>query len=126
MVVASYDGAGRLRWSAQLGTAENEYGVGVAAHGGNVYVVGGTYGMLDGNPSAGQEDAFIRKLDASGAKIWSRQFGTSWFDRGFGVATDLSENVFVAGRTDGSLDGIPPAGNGDAYVTSYDAMGNRR
>ncbi len=54
---------------------------------------------------------------------WSRQLGTSRNDSGNGVATDPLGNVFISGRTEGSLGG-PNAGDYDAFVSKYDSTGN--
>jgi len=88
---------------------------------GNVYVAGITYGALEG-PNAGLSDAFVRKLDPSGATLWTRQFGTSSDDQAFGVAVDGSGNVYVVGVTYGALE-VANGGVGDAFVRKLDPSG---
>jgi hypothetical protein len=53
---------------------------------------------------------------------WSRQQGTSASDGGKGVAIDSSGNVLITGYTQGDL-AAPNSGNGDPFVSKYDADG---
>jgi hypothetical protein len=75
-----------------------------------------TGGRLDGNTSAGYNDIFVVKYNSSGTKQWTKQLGTSSDDRANGVATDSSGNVYVAGGTNGELDGNQNADNFDLFV----------
>ena len=74
-----------------------------------VYVAGFTFGTLPGQTSAGGWDAFVRKYDATGTELWTRQFGTTSLDAANGVAVDAS-GVYVAGCTDGTLPGQTSTG----------------
>ncbi|MDP7500595.1 MAG: SBBP repeat-containing protein [SAR324 cluster bacterium] len=56
----------------------------------------------------------------------SRQLGTSSLDSASGVATDSSGNVYVAGYTEGGLDGNSSAGSWDLFVVKYDSDGNKQ
>jgi hypothetical protein len=101
----------------------NGYSVAVAADGlGNVYIAGTTAGSLGGT-NAGLSDAFIRKYDASGSVVWTRQFGTSAADYCDGVSADRSGNVYIVGSTTGSL-AAPNAGDFDAFVAKFDSSGD--
>ena len=53
---------------------------------------------------------------------WTRQLGTSAEDSGYGVATDSSGSVWIAGHTKGSL-GAANAGGYDAFLSKYDSSG---
>jgi hypothetical protein len=53
---------------------------------------------------------------------WVRQFGTASSETGHGVSADDLGNVYISGITFGSLGG-PHAGNGDAFISKYDAAG---
>jgi hypothetical protein len=85
--------------------------VAVAADG-SVYVAGATVGTFPGQTSAGSVDAFVRKYDAAGAEVWTRQFGTTSGDQARGVAVAADGSVSVAGVS----------GN-DTFVRKYDAAG---
>src|SRR3990167_4104209 len=54
---------------------------------------------------------------------WIRQFGTSAYDQGEGVAVDGSGNIYVAGWTSGALYTGANQGGYDAFVTKYSAYG---
>ncbi|WP_438038865.1 SBBP repeat-containing protein [Sorangium sp. So ce128] len=88
--------------------------------GGNVYVAGNTHGALGAD--GGESNAFVRKLDAHGAVVWTQRFGTSSDDHAKGVAVDGSGNVYVAGTTGGGLEGAS-GGFGDAFVRKLDSSG---
>ena len=111
-----------IEWTRQLGTSERDCSFGVAADPlGNVFISGFTWGSL-GGPNAGDVDAFVSKYDSSGSLLWTRQLGTSSYDRSRGgVAADPLGNVFISGWTSGSLGG-PSAGDRDAFVSKYDPV----
>src|SRR3989454_283435 len=88
-----------------------------------VYVAGLTWDALPGQTSAGSGDAFLRKYDASGNVLWTRQFGSSDFDQADNVAVDAS-GAYVAGVTAGAFPGQTSAGSADAFVIKYDTSGN--
>ena len=61
----------------------------------------------------------------NGNKIWTRQFGTSSSDEGWGVSTDSNNNIYVTGYTLGSFgqdvtgDDNSNAGNIDHFLQKY-------
>jgi hypothetical protein len=120
--VSKYDNTGNLQWHRQLGTAVEDRGWDAATDGlGNVYITGFTYGNL-GSASRGNTDAFVAKYDATGTRLWIRQFGTGGFDSGSGVATDRLGNVYVTGITTGVLSGSN-AGVEDIFLRKYNSDG---
>jgi autotransporter-associated beta strand protein len=121
--VRKYDVAGNELWTHEFGSSGPDTAFGVAADGSGVYVAGRTGGTLPGQVSAGLDDAFVRKYDADGTELWTRQFGTLGVDVAFGVAAD-SSGVYVAGETNATLSGQASAGGDDAFVRKYDAAGN--
>jgi len=123
--VRKYDPLGNELWTRRFGVAgAGTYGYGTAVDGfGNILVVGHTTGNLVPGSHAGSSDAFVRKYDASGNVLWTRQFGTSSYDLGRRVAVDGSGDVLVVGATEGAL--IPPGyGGADAFVRRYDKNGS--
>jgi uncharacterized protein (TIGR03437 family) len=91
-----------------------------------IYVVGETIGELV-SPRIGGSDYFLRKFDASGNTVWTRQFGTDTTDGGgYGgaVATNNS-GVYVTGVTSGTFPGQTKVGGlFDAFVQKFDLNGN--
>jgi hypothetical protein len=57
-----------------------------------------------------RQDAFVRKYDAAGAEVWTRQFGTANDDIAWSVSVGSDGSVLVAGYTFGTLPGQSSAG----------------
>ncbi len=126
ILLLKYDSDGNKVWARQLGTKDVDAANGVATDGdGNVYVTGATFGGLDGNTAVGAGDLFLLKYDSAGTKLWSRQFGTSGLDNATAVAVDGSGNVYVAGTTEGALEGNLSEGKSDFFLIKYDGTGTR-
>jgi hypothetical protein len=122
--VRSYDGNGALRWTRQFGTSEADQAFGIGAdEDGNVYVVGRTWGPLEGN-GVGFVDGFVRAYDGRGDHRWTRQFGAAEVSV-YDSSIDTNGNVYVAGFANGSF--APTyVGHFDAIVRSYDSNGDHR
>jgi hypothetical protein len=120
--VRKYDAAGNELWTSQFGTSDWDQVTGAATDAVGVYLSGFTGGALAGQTSAGEQDGFVRKYDAGGNELWTRQFGTSSADEAFGIAADTS-GAYVAGRTAGTLPGQTSAGLTDGFVRKYDEGG---
>ena len=64
-----FNPAGEKQWTRQFGTPGSDEAIGIVTDAkGNIYVVGDTYGGLDGNTNAGGRDAFIVKFNSAGEK----------------------------------------------------------
>jgi hypothetical protein len=121
--VRKYDADGNEVWTHQFGTSSLDETRGISVDASGVYVAGETWGTLPGQTSAGGRDAFVRKYDADGTEVWTRQFGSSSSESAFGISVDAS-GIYVAGWTNGTLPGQTSAGSVDAFVRKYDADGN--
>jgi hypothetical protein len=124
--VTKYDSSGVKQYTKQLGVATKDtWGNSVATDtSGNVYVAGYTFGGLDGNTLTGTVDFFVTKYNSSGVKQYTKQLGVAAKSTiGTSVATDTSGNVYVAGYTNGGLDGNTLSGTRDLFVTKYDGSG---
>jgi hypothetical protein len=108
-----------LQWARQVGTGVDDKIFGAAADAlGNAYVAGYTFGVL-GASSGGRQDAFLRKFDAQGNVLWTRQIGNLVDDAGDGVTVDPFGNVYITGYR------FPSQQLGyEAFVAKYDAAGN--
>jgi hypothetical protein len=124
--VTKYDSSGVQQYNRQLGVTgkiTNGYSVATDANG-NVYVAGDTFGGLDGNTLTGTIDFFVTKYNSGGVQLYTRQLGVAGQNTyGRSVATDANGNVYVAGYTDGGLDGNTLTGTRDFFVTKYDSSG---
>ena len=117
MFLTKYDTNGTKLWTEQLGTTSGDYGIGVSVDGsGNAFVTGYTFGSLDGNTNSGGSDMFLTKYDTDGTKLWTEQLGSDSNDYSCSVSVDGSGKVYVAGSTEGSLDGNPNAGGSDIFL----------
>jgi hypothetical protein len=107
--------SGTVLWTKPIATSAFEVGLSSAVDShGNVYVAGATRGNLVGT-NHGDFDAFLSKFDTNGTLLWQKQLGTSPFDSAMGLAIDKSDNLYLAGRTEGSLFSTN-LGASDAYV----------
>ncbi len=130
-----------LKWAKSMGgtLADGGYAIAIDASG-NVYTTGPFYGTVDFDPgagtfnliSAGQNDIFISKLDASGNFVWAKGMGGNTYDAGRSIAVDASGNVYTAGQFGETVDFDPGAGTfnltsagvNDIFVLKLDASGN--
>ena len=113
-LIAKYDSSGTLLWDKTLGGSGTDYFNGVTTDSSdNIIAVGPV--ASDG---AGSYDCLIAKYDSSGTLVWDRTLGGSSEENAYGVTTDSSDNIIVAGRTES--DG---AGGRDCLIAKYDSSG---
>lgn len=111
-----------LMFGRQFGTpAEEECFNSVADADGNIYVAGSTAGDLAGK-NQGNMDGFLRKYDANGSLLWTRQFGSALEDRVKWVALDTEGHPVLTGFSAGALAGEAAGGN-DVFVMKFDSAG---
>ncbi|MDX1382546.1 MAG: SBBP repeat-containing protein [Thermoanaerobaculia bacterium] len=129
-----------LSYSTYLGGTSFDYGGGIGVDAaGNVYVAGHTQSLdfpalsaLQPAFAGGKADAFVAKLDPSGALVWATYLGGSKEDFGNhhgDLAVDAAGNVYVTGPT--FSDDFPlvnpahaaHAGAWDTFITKIDATG---
>lgn len=124
LFLRAYDATGRIRWTRQLGTSDNDAASGISrGPGDDVYVVGRTGGVFRTQRSAGGDDAMVIRVGADGAIRWIRQFGTSESDEAEAVALGADGAAMVAGTTAGDLGG-GSHGLADAFLGSVAADGS--
>ena len=128
-------------WTDTMGGALQDDGYALAVDGGgNTVIVGDFRGSADFDPGAGTYilnsvgsiDAFIVKLDPSGALIWAVSVGGTRSTTASDVAVDASGDVYVIGSFDGETDFDPGAGqqlveshgSTDVFLLRLDGDGN--
>jgi len=83
------------------------------------------------NNIGGGYDAFIVKLNSNGNRLWATYYGGSGGDSGFGISTDINNNVYLSGSTDSpnniSSSGYQNslAGSSDGYFVKFTPLGIR-
>jgi hypothetical protein len=119
IVVQKYSSDGKLLWHREFGGPKDDHAFGVQFDKtGAVIVVGNYEGKVMPGPlpmeSLGQRDAFVIKYDGAGNTVWAKSLGGPGMDFGYGVATDPSGRIFVAGSTMGTADfGAGPSTGGE-------------
>jgi Ca2+-binding RTX toxin-like protein len=120
-------------WAKGIGGDSPSAGVRVTVDDtGDVVAAGGFEGTIDADPgpgttsltSEGADDAFVVKLDGSGALSWAGRMGGTGIDTPYGLVADPSGDVYVAGHFEGTADFDPgpeivaltSAGSFDAFV----------
>jgi len=131
-----------IEYSTYLGGVNEDKGYGIATDStGNVYVTGLTWSSWITPPgfpikepyqanNAGNYNAFITKIDATGALVYSTYLGGNGADTSWSIALDAMENAYVTGSTFSTdFPTVNPIqantnGNWDVFVTKLNAAGN--
>jgi hypothetical protein len=66
----------------------------------------------------------VKKYDPDGNALWTRQLGTFTYDNVSDVAVDGDGSVYVVGHTGGAFPGGSSAGNYDAFLVKWNALGD--
>ena len=121
--VAKYDVYGNYLFAKALGRAYYDYSQDIALDGaGNIFITGYFSepnlfeALVASATSAGGNDIFVAKYDASGNQIYAIEMGGVGSDISYGIAVDGSGNAYITGVYYGSVDFDPGAGT--AILTS--------
>ena len=128
--VSKYAAGGDALWTRQLASDETEIVLpgALAADSTGVYMGGSIFRRASvggGTFLPETQEAFLRKLDASGNEVWARRFSTSSPFGAESLALDAS-GVYLAGTTRRALPGQCKAGVVDVFVRRYDTAGNEQ
>ena len=107
---------------------------------GNIYSTGYFDAYVDFDPGpdelilqpAGSMDIYLQKLDPNGNLHWAFGFGSWEYDAGLSLCIDEEDNIYLAGRFNGSIDFDPGEetfylnsnGESDAYIIKMNPNGN--
>lgn len=139
--VAKYDRDGNFVWAKQFSGSFLDVPNSIAMDAaGNLFITGVFFGTSDFNPgpgvfnliSAGNEDAFIVKLNPAGNFVWAKRLGSTLFDRGNAISVDGNGDVYVGGYFRLTVDFDPnagiaeltSAGEEDAFILKLSNNGN--
>ncbi len=112
--VVKYSSAGLQLWNTTWGGSGTGYGYDVAVDSANNLIMTGQTSSFVG----GNNDAFVVKYSSSGVPQWSRVWGGSYNDCGYGVAVDTEDDIVMTGETYSSVSD----GTG-AFVVKYSSLG---
>jgi hypothetical protein len=145
--VSKFDPTGRkLIYSTYIGGSGYDHAVGLRVDSrGNAYIAGLTFSVdfpvknaLQA-ANAGQADGFLSKLNSSGSElVFSTYLGGSGFDQVNGLALGPEGSIYLAGFTSSGNfpttpnafgtkcdGGVQPYCAGDAFITKFDASGQK-
>lgn len=137
--IARFSRQGQMQWCTYYGgNGTEDIHVLCTDEDGNIIGAGGSFSN-NLNTSAGAfqamyeggSDIYVIKLDSSGGRLFSTYIGGSAADDAFGICTDGSNNIYLAGHTE-SADFDTTAncyqsvytGNSDLYALKLDHLGN--
>ncbi len=123
--LVKYNSSGTKQWTKQLGNSAADIGMGVTVDSSdNIYVTGIASGGLDWNTGSVGEDIVLVKYNSSGTKQWTKQLGSSSSDFAWDVTVDSSDNIYVTGFTNGSLEENFNQGSYyDIFLVKYNSDG---
>jgi hypothetical protein len=139
--ISKFDASGNFMWARGMGGTGYDGGVSIAIDAsGNVYTSGYFVGTADFDPgassynlmSAGSQDMFISKLDASGNFVWAKRMGGTSYDVATDLTMDASGSLYITGYYTNTVDLNPGSGiynlisigGADVFVSKLDASGN--
>ncbi len=135
--LVKYDPSGTALWAKTFGGIDGDIGNGIALDvAGNVYITGWyasstiSFGTNTLTNAGTGSDVFIVKFNSSGTDIWAKTAGGSASDRGYGITTDPSGNVFTTGAFSSSTInfGTGSLANAssvnDFFIVKHDTNGN--
>ncbi len=124
--ITKYNTSGTWQWTRLAGGTTYGYAI-TGDSSGNVYATGVSYSNLNGQTLTGSRDMFLVKYDSAGSIQWTRLLGVaSSMTDGWAICGDSSGNTYIAGGTNGNLDGQTLSGSWDVFVTMYNTSGTRQ
>ena len=132
--IAKIDETGEFEWKETFDGAASNKGSGIAVDkDGNTYFTGyfedtATFGNTTLTSTGGSNDGFVTKLDADGDVLWAKKFGGLSDDKGYGIALDESEDIYLTGSFEDQLIfgeniQLDNSGDEDAFIIKLDTMG---
>jgi hypothetical protein len=128
--ILKLDASGKYEWATQIGDVNSDYGSSITLDAmGNVYATGYFTGNVDVDPgtgthqlsSAGDADIYIVKLTSNGAYSWATSLGGTANDIGTSIAVTGTDNIYLAGIFQGTVDFDP--GTGTKLLSTPDSGG---
>ncbi|OFY95659.1 MAG: hypothetical protein A3K10_10175 [Bacteroidetes bacterium RIFCSPLOWO2_12_FULL_31_6] len=106
---------------------------------GNIYIAGFYFGTTDFDPDSGitslspvgLSDVFVLKINSIGSLLWAKSFGGTALESVNRIAVDASDDLYLIGQFDGTVDFDPnfgttlitAVGSGDIYIQKLSENG---
>jgi hypothetical protein len=131
--ILKLDNNGNFLWAKNMGGSGDDFGYSIDLDAsGNVYTSGAFNSTADFDPSAssytltssGLRDAYISKLDPTGAFVWAKSMGSTSDDYAISLKTWANDAIYTSGKFAGTVDfdpnvgikNITSIGTGDAFI----------
>ena len=122
--IAKIDLDGNRQWIRSFGSDARDLGNHVAvSQNRGVFLLGETWGSVEGSAHRGKSDIFVTKFDKSGNNKWVHTLGSEAREQPGGMTYDPRRGLLVTGWTFGSLLSTPNAGLRDGFAVKLDAAG---
>ena len=129
--IAKFDSNKNVLWAQKLGGTLTDFGLGITVdEAGNSYATGSFSGTATFGSttltSAGNEDAFITKLDSNGNVLWAQKLGSTSSGSGIGITTDAIGNIYATGALNANSDinNSTSLSTSDTFIRKLDQNGN--
>jgi len=139
--ICKLDNNGDFVWAKQFESNYDNHGMNIAIDGSkNLITTGIIGGITDFDPgiytqnisSNGSQDIYICKLDSSGTFIWAKSIGGIGSDYPTDITTDITDNIYIAGVFQDSVDmdpgpgiqNINVLGSYDTFILKLDSAGD--
>jgi len=114
MFLVKYNNSGQYQWNYTWGGSEDDVCFDMILDSlGNIYLTGATY-----NPGLNNYDISLVKFNNLGQYQWNRTWAGNFDDFAYDIALDSSENIYLVGYTEGSIDG-----NRDICLVKFNNLG---
>jgi len=124
--ITKFNSDGSNVWTTLLGGISRDLANSVStAIDGSIYIAGYTDNSLDGQSNNGSTDAFITKFNSDGTKVWTKLLGGESSDVAKSVITASDGSIYIAGFTNGRIDGQGNKGDYDAFIAKFNSDGSK-
>lgn len=120
------DSNGNRIWRRYFGGSNNDRSYDVAeAQDGGFFMVGSSESSdFDVTDNKGSYDFWVVRVAANGDKLWTKSFGGSEIDQGYGITKTPDGNYIMVGDTRSTNGDVTSLnGNADAWVIKFDPDG---
>ncbi len=138
--ITKYNADGSYGWTKIIGGTGYDWTEDIATDtNGNVFVTGLFSNTVNFDDSGGTDnhtadsyDIFITKYNSDGSYGWTKSIGGTGTDKGYGIAFDTNDNIFVTGYFQntvnfddtGGIDNHTSSGGSDIFITKYNSDGS--